>query len=78
MVIREDNVYLGFGKTGSIYHNWETIEEAKASGRFDYILENGDWEWLGFNSEEDYLTHWNNIVTWEELEELSDYFYLTY
>jgi hypothetical protein len=74
MIIREDNVYLGCGKTGSIYHNWDTIDEAKRSGRFDFILENSDWEELDFQSEKDYLTHWNNIVSWEDLLSLSDYF----
>ena len=73
MVIREDNVSVG-NSVGSIYHNWKTIAEAKASGRFDYILENGEWFDLEFNSEQDYLTHWNNITTWEDLLGLSHYF----
>ena len=77
MVIREDNVYLGFGKTGSVFHNWDTIEEAKASGRFDYILDSKLWE-FDFKSEEEYLTFWNNITEWEQFEDISDYFYVCY
>lgn len=70
MVIREDNVYLSECRTGSIYHNWGSVQEAKDSGRFDFIWETE----MEFESEKEFDEWWNSIDTWDNLLSLSDYF----
>ncbi len=69
MLIREDFFTLGDPKP-PVFHNWKSVEEAKASGCFDYIWETE----MDFESEEDFEEWWNSITTWKELLSLSRYF----